>query len=107
MAFFDRETLLCEIFIKKMKRKNVKLTYEVNTFCVSIFVCYKSNGDWNVLASKKYLNKLWKDFNLAFIGYRHRCLVLNYRRKKFKDSVTEYLFPMKHFSIDNFYSSDF
>ena len=107
MAFFERERELCELFIKNMKRQEIKFTYDINTSAVSIYVCYKSSCDWNDSDGRKYLNKLWKNFNLAFIGYRHRCIVLKHNRKNFRDCLTEYLFPMIHFNIDNFYSPDF
>ena len=90
-----------------MKMKNVKITYEINTAAVSIVVSYRGL-DWNDLYGKKYLNKpIWKQFNLAYIGYRHKCLTLKYERKKYKDNLIEYFFPMRHFNVDNYYSSEF
>ena len=109
MAFFERERELCELFIKNMKKKDIKFTYDISTNAVSICVCYKDRYGWSNSEGKKYLNKLWKNFNLAFIGYKDRCLVLKYDRNKnhFRDYFTEYLFPMIRSNIDNFYSSEF
>ena len=109
MAFFERERELCELFIKNSKRNHAKFTYNISAKAVSICVCYEKKADWSNSDGERYLNRLWRNFNLAFIGFRDRCLVLKYNRKKnyFRDYFTEYLFPMLHFNMENFYSLEF
>ena len=72
---------------------------------MKILVFYKRKGDWNVKNGEADLNRLWKNFNLAFIGYKNKCLVLNYKR--YDVYLTEYLFPILYFNIENFHSLEF
>ena len=69
------------------------------------YVFYSDKEDWNIENGEKDLNRLWKNFNLAFIGYKSECVTLNYPSNGLY--VTEYFFPMKYFNIDNFYSLEF
>ena len=105
IAFFARERELCETIIRNRKDDELKFSYDISNKYASVFVHYKNRKDWNVENGKHDLNRLWKNFNLAFIGYKPQCLVLNYK----KDNIytTEYMFPMLHFNIENVHSLDF
>ena len=67
---------------------------------------YNNQNDWDIGKGRENINRLWRNFNLAFIGYKTNCVVLNYRtiHNKF---VTEYFFPMIKFNIENFHSKEF
>ena len=99
--YFDRERLLCEKFIRRFKRNNeIKFLYEITTTAISIFVQHKSS--WNEKKGKRYLNYLIKKYNLAYIGYKNKCLIL-----KQNDREIEYMIPMIHFNLDNYYSKEY
>ena len=53
------------------------------------------------------LNRLWKNFNLAFIGYKAHCTVLKYHNAEIQNAITEYMFPTLNFNIENFHSPEF
>ena len=101
MSYFESEKALCDIFLRRFRNKKFKMLYEINTLGVLIVIKHKPFY-WNEKKGKAYLNKLLKKNNLAYIGYRPRCLVL--KRDNFE---TEYFIPMQHFNIDNYYSPDF
>ena len=105
MDFFSRERELCETFIRNRRDENLRFSYNISNKSVEILVTYKNKEDWDVRNGKVDLNRLWRNFNLAFIGYKSKCLVLNY--KKDDMYVTEYLFPMLHFNIENFHFLEF
>ena len=102
---FSRERELCELFIKNRRTDNVSIYYNISTRSVDILVFYSDKEDWNIENGEKDLNRLWKNFNLAFIGYKSECLTLNYPANGLY--VTDYFFSMKFFNIDNFYSQEF
>ena len=105
MDLFARERELSEVFITNRKYDNLRFEYNISNRGVEILVCYKYKGDWNVKNGRNDLNRLWKNFNLAFIGYKNKCVVLDYERDGMH--VTEYLFPMVFFNTDNFHSLEF
>ena len=105
MDLFSRERELCELFIRNKRDENVKFTYDISNKAVEIRVHYKKRKHWRPLNGENDLNRLWRNFDLAFIGYKETCFVLNYRKNNFY--VTEYLFPMLYFNVDNFHSSEF
>ena len=102
---FSRERELCELFIKNRRTDTVSIDYNISTRSVDIMVFYLDKEDWNIENGEKDLNRLWKNFNFAFIGYKSECLTLNYPANGLY--VTEYFFPMKFFNIDTFYSLEF
>ena len=95
---FSRERELCELFIKNRRSDNVTIDYKISTKYVDILVFYSDKEDWNIKNGENDTNRLWKNLNLAFIGYKSKCLTLNYPANGLY--VTEYFFPMKHFNID-------
>ena len=100
--YFEREKTVCKRFIRRFKGKNHrKFLYEISTSSISILVNHKRT-EWNEKRGKKYLNYLRKKFNLAYIGYRNKCLIL-----RENDRETEYFIPMRHFNLDNYYSKEF
>ena len=101
MSYFEREKTICDIFLRRFRNRKFKMLYEINTLGVSIIIKHKP-FDWNEKKGRNYLNKLIKKNNLAYIGYRPRCLIL-----KQNNTETEYFIPMQHFNIENYYSSDF
>ena len=105
MDFFAREKELCELFSRNRMDENTKFTYDVSNKEAEVCVHYKKRKHWSPSNGESDLNRLWWNFNLAFIGYKEKCLVLNYRRNN--SYVTEYLFPMLYFNIGNFHSLEF
>ena len=100
--YFERETELYNDFIRRFGRfKEIKFSYELNTSAVSIVVYHNTNFR-NEQKGRKYVNQLIKRHNLAFIGYKNECLVL--RKNNFE---LEYMIPMIHFNLDNYYSENY
>ena len=69
-------------------------------------VIFHREHEWDVEKGRGEVEKLWKDFNLAFICYRPNCSVIRYRRES-GCFVVEYMFPMIFFNIDNFHYPEF
>ena len=105
MDLFARERELCELFIRNRRDENTKFTYDISNRAVEICVYYNKRKHWSSSNGENDLNRLWRNFNLAFIGYKDTCLVLKYRKNNVY--VTEYLFPMLYFNVDNFHSLEF
>ena len=105
LDLFARERELCEVSIRNRKYDNRRFEYNISNRAVEILVFYKNKKDWNVKNGRNDVDRLWKNFNLAFIGYTSKCVVLDYEREGF--FVKEYLFPMCFFNIDNFHSPEF
>ena len=97
--YFDKEKELCSDFAAKFTHlKNIKISYNFKRESFSTIV-NNENGEWNDNFGRKKLNVLIKRYNLAFIGYKNECLSLrncNYE--------IEYIIPMSHFNLDNYYS---
>ena len=54
---------------------------------------FHRENKWDFEKGRLEIDQLWKDFNVAFIGYKPNCSVIRYKH----DSgafVTEYMFPM-------------
>ena len=102
---FARERELCLLFAKNRKEK-VSIDYSISNKSVDIIIRYNSNADWDIEDGRKDLNRLWRNFNLSFIGYKTECVILNYRNVN-GQFVTEYIFPVIFFNIDNFHSLEF
>ena len=102
---FALERELCLLFVKNRKEE-VSIDYSISNKSVDIIVRYISKADWNIEDGRKDLNRLWRNFNLSFIGYKTECVILNNRNLN-GQFVTEYFFPMKFFNIDNFFSQEF
>ena len=89
---FACERKLCNVFIEKRKKENVSINYSISNKLVDIIVCYNFEQDWDVEDARNDLKRLWRNFNLAFIGYKTECLILKYRNNTHK-FVVEYFFP--------------
>ena len=102
---FKRKRELCLLFMKSRRNSKVSIEYLISNKLVDVLVYYKHREDWDDDNGRQDINRLWENINLAFIGYKAVCLVLNYRARGLY--VTEYTFPMQYFNIDNFHSADF
>ena len=103
---FARERELCNLFIQKRKREKVSIDYSISNKSLDIIVRYNFEKDWDIENARVDLNRLWRNFNFAFIGYKTECLILKYENEKC-NFVVEYFFPMQSFNIDNFHSLEF
>ena len=103
---FERERELCMLFIKNNSAKNLSFDFSISNSSVDLIVRYQKESDWDIEKGRFEINRLWRNFNLAFIGYKTECVVLNYRTVH-KRIVTEYFFPMIKFDIENFHSKEF
>ena len=94
---FERERELCMLFIKNNESEALSFDYSISNKLVDLVVRYNNQSDWDVEKGRENVNRLWRNFNLAFIGYKSNCVLLNYRtvHNKF---VTEYFFPMIKFN---------
>ena len=73
--YFEREKNLCENFIRRFsKDQKIKFLYEVNISAISIFVSHELTT-WKEKKGERYLNYLIEKYNLAFIGYKNKCLI--------------------------------
>ena len=89
---FACERKLCNVFIEKRKKENVSINYSISNKLVDIIVCYNFEQDWDVEDARNDLKRLWRNLNLAFIGYKTECLILKHRNNTHK-FVVEYFFP--------------
>ena len=103
---FARERELCLLFIKNNKKNDISFDYSISNKSVDIIVLSDSEKGWDVEEGRRNLNRLWKNFYLAFIGYKTDCVILQYRDSHWR-YVTEYFFPMIYFNLENFHSKDF
>ena len=103
---FERERELCLLFIKNNNSENLSFDFLISNSSVDLIVRYNNQTDWNIEKGRSNINRLWRNFNLAFIGYKSECVVLNYRTSQCK-YVTEYCFPMTKFNIETFHSKEF
>ena len=103
---FDRERELCCLFARNRKNEKVSIDYVISNKSVEIYVTYEDKADWDIESGKIDLNRLWKNFNLPFIGYKSECVTLTYTNMN-DYHVTEYVFTMIFFNIDSFYSDEF
>ena len=92
--------------MKNRRNERVSVDYSISNKSVDVLVFYKNKSDWGVKNGEADINRLWRNFNLAYIGYKTECLTLNYFDQR-GFYVTEYAFPMKFFNIDNFYLDEF
>ena len=102
---FKRVKDLCILFMKNRQNDKVSNEYFISNKLFDVLVFYKHKADCDVENGRQDINRLWRNFNLALIGYKRDCLVLNYKAKD--RYVTEYTFPMHFFNIENFHSVDF
>ena len=105
MDLFKRERDLCLLFKSRHENNETKIGFFISNNSVDIAVFHRENK-WDFEKGRLEIDQLWKDFNLAFIGYKPNCSVIRYKH----DSgafVTEYMFPMIFFNIDNFHSPEF
>ena len=103
---FSRERELCMLFIKNREKENLSFDFSISNKSLDIIVRYRSQRDWDVEEGIKDLNRLWRNFNLSFIGYKSECVLLEYHNS-FWNYIPEYFFPMVFFNIGNFHSKEF
>ena len=103
---FARERELCLLFKRKNEAPGVCIDYSISNKSVDITVFHKE-VNWDIEWGEKILNHLWKNFILAFIGYKTHCTILKYHHSENKNPITEYVFPMKSFNPENFHSPEF
>ena len=103
---FDRERELCMLFIKNNECEGFSFDYSISNSSVDLIVRYNNQNKWDVEKGRENISRLWRNFNLAYIGYKTECVVLNYRiiHNKF---VKEYFFPMIKFNLENFHSKEY
>ena len=79
------------LFIKNNESDGLSFGYSISNTSADLVVRYNNKNDWDIEKGRENINRLWRNFNLAFIGYKTKCVVLNYRtvHNKF---VTEYFF---------------
>ena len=75
---FERERELCMLFIKHNKSESLSFDFSISNSSVDLIVRYNNQTDWNIEKGRQDINRLWRNFNLAFIGYRSECIVLNF-----------------------------
>ena len=76
---FDRERELCMLFIKNNKSDDLSFDYSISSASVDLVVPYNDKNDWDIEKGRENIDQLWRNCNLAFIGYKSKCVVLNYR----------------------------
>ena len=103
---FARERELCMLFKQNRQSDRVLIDYAISIKSVDVLAYYKNKADWDVQDGRQDFNRLWRNFNLAYIGYKTECVILNYV-DFLNNYVTEHFFPMKLFNIDNFRSKEF
>ena len=103
---FERERELCILLMKNRRNENISIDYSISNKSVDLLVYYKDKADWDIENGREDINRLCRNFNLAYIGYKTECLALNYTTQN-GFYVTEYVFPMQLFNIDNFHSTEF
>ena len=103
---FEHEIELCMLFIKNNESEALSFDYPISNKSVDLVVRYNNQNKWDIEKGRENINRLRRNFNLDFIGYKTDCVVLNYRtiHNKF---VTEYFCPMLEFNIENFHSKEF
>ena len=103
--FNEREDFV--IFLYDTGKQTVSINYFLSNKSVDIIVCYNFEENWDVEAARDDLNRLWRKFNPAFIGYDTKCYVIKNFYAHCNKFGVEYIFPMKFFNIDNFHSEEF
>ena len=106
MDCFERERELSILFKRRNEAPDIRIDYSISNKSVDIIVFHKP-GNWDIEQGRKYLNRLWKNYNLAFIGHKTHCTVLNYSNINNGRPITEYMFPMLKFNIENYHSPEF
>ena len=102
---FGRERELCLLFIKNNKSHGLSFDFSISNSSVELIVRYSKEDQWDQEKGRRNIDRLWKNFNLAFIGYNSHCNVLRYRTNM--HFVTEYSFTMLKINIENFHSAEF
>ena len=102
---FGRERELCLLFIKNKKSNGLSFDFSISNSSVDLIVRYSNPDEWDQEKGRKNIDRLWKNFNLAFIGYNSHCNVVTYRTNM--QFVTEYSFTMLKFNYENFHSAEF
>ena len=102
---FGRERELCLLFIKNNKSDGLSFDFVISNSSVDLIVRYSKLDEWDIEKGRRNIDRLWKNFNLAFIGYSSHCNVLTYRTNNF--FVTEYFFTMLKFNLENFHLPEF
>ena len=107
MDVFQRERELRDLFIRHWKTDSVSINYFLSNKSVDIIVRYNFEENWDTEAARNDLDRLWRNFNLAFISHDTKCYVIKDFYAHCNKFCVEYIFPMKFFNIDNFHSEEF
>ena len=102
---FGRERELCLLFIKNNKSDGLSFDFTISNSSVDLIVRYSKLDEWDIEKGRINIDRLWKNFNLAFIGYNSHCNVITYKTNM--TFVTEYSFIMLKFNIENYHSPEF
>ena len=102
---FGRERELCLLFIKNNKSDGLSFDFTISNSSVNLIVRYSKLDEWDIEKGRINIDRLWKNFNLAFIGYNSHCNVITYKTSM--TFVTEYSFTMLKFNIENYHSPEF
>ena len=92
------------LFIKNNKSHGLSFDFTISNSSVDLIVRYSKPGEWDQEKGRRNIDRLWKNFNLAFIGYNSHCNVTYRTNMHF---VTEYSFTMLKFNVENFHSTEF
>ena len=65
------------LFIKNNESEGLSFDYSITNKLVDIVVRYNNQNDWDIEKGRENVDRLWRNFNLAFIGYKTECVVLN------------------------------
>ena len=76
---FARERELYLFLIKNNKSDGLSFDFVISNSSVDLIVKYSNPNQWDTEKGRREIDKLWKNFNLAFIGYKSHCNVLQYR----------------------------
>ena len=106
MDCFARERELCLLFKRRNEAPGVCIDYFISNKNANVIIFHRE-VNWNIKQGEKDLNRLWKNFNLAFIGYKTHCTILKYLHSENKNPITEYMFPMLSFNMENYHSPEF
>ena len=102
---FGRERELCLLFIKNNKSDGLSFDFTISNSSVDLIVRYSKLDKWDIEKGRINIDRLRKNFNLAFIGYNSHCNVITYKTNM--TFVTEYSFTMLKFNIENYHSPEF
>ena len=97
--YFEKEKNVCSEFAASVSNLTyIKTTFNFERDSFSVIIHHK-NDRWNDNFGRKILSDLIRKYNLAFIGYKSKCISLRYCNYEI-----EYFVPISHFNFENYYS---